>query len=87
MKKGKCVYFTGTRDEACEKGINYRSTAPGPAMGWATRIPCFSDHSGHCGEYREPTPEEIRAHEEKVEKSINGMTAALHIIREKTRLT
>lgn len=40
-KAQTCVHFTGTVNDTCEMGINYREHADGNRPGMALRLPCF----------------------------------------------
>ncbi len=89
MKAGTCIYFTGVSDEECEKGINYRSMAPGEYTGWVTRIPCMKrkGRSDTCDSYLEPTLAQILESEERSYKIVKGTTTAIKLIQDEVAAT
>ena len=63
--RSKCVHFNGTMYARCAAGVNYRTLAGGPTLGWATRLPCWEHDSPpgtvSCDKLRYPTEEEALA--------------------------
>jgi hypothetical protein len=42
MKPGDCIWYTGTMNANCEKGVCYRALVGGPDLGWMARLPCIT---------------------------------------------
>lgn len=89
-KMNRCVHFTGTRDEACEAGVNYRQLVGGDDFGWGTRLPCLTDtftpkngDKVSCGQCRMTTREEAEAEVEESDASFRRISACLKAITEK----
>jgi hypothetical protein len=78
---GRCKFFTGIQNEACEKGINYRKLVGGDYRGWARKIPCTdgfdSDEKADCASREFPTKTEAEEHEIVVEAHIAKVLKAL----------
>lgn len=92
MKRDSCIHYTGClnpRSPTCKAGVNYREHAGGDGFGWVKRLPCFKLENCDpaavvkCDQYREPTAEEIAAHEAEVQAAIAKlMTAYTGKVRE-----
>src|ERR1051326_3435555 len=72
----RCVHFTGTVNETCKAGVNYRAVVGGPDLGWGTRLPCHGvfEREGvervGCEHLHKPTLEEA---ERRVDESERRM--------------
>ena len=66
----ECKHFTGTMQETCKAGINYRSLVGGPDAGWLARLPCVTiklsrvEKQVTCLSYATLTAEERAAEEQ-----------------------
>lgn len=56
----RCVYFTGTRNGACEVGVVYDSVIPKTEPGQRRLIPCLNQ-CDTCYSRTLPTPEQVTA--------------------------
>ncbi len=85
MQPDRCKYFTGTRDDECEKGVNYRKLVGGPDFRWVTKLPCLSKSKPpiNCKDFLLPTKEEVEKREREIKESTANMLSAITLICEK----
>lgn len=76
----KCVHFRGIQHQTCAAGIVMYDLDPDPQpnqFGVAKRIPCLKDNTttAVCASCHYPTPDEVAAHEVKMNTAMARMAA------------
>lgn len=88
---GWCIHYRYDRtakrmaDSACDAGVRYGDIAGKDDLGIVRRLPCFLNEKQQpahaeavsCPKFRAPTQEEIKAHEEWVEKRMGRLRTVM----------
>ena len=81
MRKGTCRYFTGTVNKKCDAGIEYESVIPNGIQPF--KAPCMLKYKGsiECSKYEEPTKEELKESEDRIQAFISKLRISGPLIK------